>query len=58
MSVVIVGEKGLFSSNFMDPKLLSWNVKGLENRDKRNTIDKGLGVVNPNTLVLQETKVM
>lgn len=55
--VVIIGEKGLFLSNSMDPKLLSWNVRGLENRDRRITIHKALSGVYLDILVLQETKI-
>lgn len=28
------GVEGLFLSDFMDIKILTWNVKGLGNRDK------------------------
>lgn len=40
----------------MDPKLLTWNVRGLGNRDKRISICKGVGGLNPDILVLQVSK--
>lgn len=44
--------------NLMDLQLISWNVCGMGNKDKRVGIHKGLMGQNPNMLVLQETKTM
>lgn len=41
----------------MDLKLLSWNVRGMRNRDKRVTIHQNIVDVNPNIFCLQETKI-
>lgn len=41
----------------MDLKLLSWNVHGLGNRDKRVAVNKGFVGGHPDILVLQETKL-
>lgn len=38
---VSVGEKGLCFSESMDIKILTWNVRGLDNKDKRIAIRKG-----------------
>lgn len=55
MRELFVGIKGWSLSDLMDLKLLSWNVKGLRNRDKRISISKGLSGVYPDILVVQET---
>lgn len=41
----------------MNLKLLSWNVKGMGNRDKRVTIHQNVGDLKPNIFCLQETKI-
>lgn len=47
-----VGEKGFLTVEFMDIKILTWNVRGMGNRDKRMAICKGfVGAV------IQETKI-
>lgn len=40
----------------MDPKILSWNVRGLGSKDKMIIICKSLIGIHPDILVLQETK--
>lgn len=55
---VHVGVKGLSLSDHMDLQLISWNVRGMGNKDKRVAIRKGLRGRNLNILVLQETKMM
>lgn len=57
MLVATEGVKGLYLVDFMDLKILTWNVRGLGNRDKRVAVYKGIGGVSLNILVLQESKI-
>lgn len=54
---LIAEVKGLSLSDLMDLKLLTWNVRGLGNMDKRVAICKDFNGVFSDILVLQETKV-
>lgn len=42
----------------MDLKILSWNVQGLNNREKRISISQGFLNAKPDLICLQETKLM
>lgn len=41
----------------MDLNLLSWNVRGMVNRDKRAVIKRGISNLTPDILCVQESKM-
>lgn len=41
----------------MDLKIISWNVRGMENRDKRAVIKQSITCAFPDIFCLQESKI-
>lgn len=49
--------KGYIGADFMDLKIISWNVRGLCNREKCCSINQGFINARPDLICLQDTKL-
>lgn len=52
MVVATRGGNELSQVDFMGLKILTWNVSGMGNTDKRMAVCKGIGGVSPDILVI------